>query len=302
MKPMTTLAVLFCLIINSGCQAYIPMVNSTPKPVTFDGAQAFQDVEKQVGFGPRTPDSNAHQQALDWMTKTLQQAGWTTEIEQGTEMGHPYQNLVAKRGSGSPWIILGAHYDSRTVADHDPDPQKRTTPVPGANDGASGVAVLLGLARSLPDPLVAGARAGQVWLVFFDNEDNGDLPGSDWSLGSKAFAAGLQGKPDAVVVLDMIGDRDLQIYRERNSTPTLVDEIWNTAKRRNHEQFFIPQAKYTMIDDHLPFLRAGIAAVDIIDFDYPYWHTTADTADKVSAESLSVVGDTLLAWLTQPGK
>jgi Zn-dependent M28 family amino/carboxypeptidase len=204
------------------------------------------------------------------------------------------RNIVAKRGNGHPWVLLGAHYDSRFVADHDPDPAKQTQPVPGANDGASGVAVLLELARVLPPD-----APGQVWLAFLDAEDNGRIEGWDWILGSRALAQQFHGnvdKPDAVVIVDMIGDADLNIYREQNSAPALTDQLWQQAADLGYTQF-INQPKYRMIDDHVPFIEAGIPSVDIIDFDYPHWHTTADTLDKISATSLDAVGDTVQAWL-----
>ena len=134
--------------------------------------------------------------------------------------------------------------------------------------------------------------------MFFDAEDNGDVPSWDWILGSQAFVEQLEGEPDAVVILDMIGDTDLNIYLEQNSSSTLSAEIWAQAAALGHADHFIPVPKYRILDDHIPFLNAGIRAVDIIDFDYPYWHTTEDTADKVSAESLQVVGETILAWLS----
>jgi glutaminyl-peptide cyclotransferase len=168
----------------------------------------------------------------------------------------------------------------------------RNQPVPGAEDGASGVAVLLELARVLPPDLKS-----QVWLVFFDTEDQGDLPGWDWILGSRLFVDKLTAKPDAVVIIDMIGDTDLNIYQERNSNPALVQSIWAAAATAGFQKQFIPQPKYAMEDDHTPFLQHGIAAVDLIDFDYPYWHTTQDTPDKVSAESLKAVGETLVQWI-----
>ena len=236
----------------------------------------------------------AHDQEVAWIQSELQKAGWTAEVQQATKMGHPIQNVIGKRGQGKPWIILGAHYDSRLLADQDPDFAKRTQPVPGANDGASGVAVLLELARSLPKDLNK-----QVWLVFFDAEDNGNIPGWDWLLGSQAFVDSLQGKPDSVVVIDMIGDANLDIYLEQNSDKTVATSIWAEAARLGFSSTFIPLPKYSMLDDHTPFLNAGIPAVDIIDFDYPYWHTTQDTADKVSAQSMQIVGDTLQAWLTR---
>jgi Zn-dependent M28 family amino/carboxypeptidase len=152
---------------------------------------------------------------------------------------------------------------------------------------------LLELARSLPENSVP------VWLVFFDAEDNGRIEGWDWILGSREFVRNNPARPRAAIIVDMIGDADLNIYKERNSNSALTDEIWEVAKGLGYESKFIPEYKHTMIDDHTPFLEAGIPAVDIIDFDYPYWHTVQDTADKVSAESLQAVGETLRVWITQ---
>jgi Zn-dependent M28 family amino/carboxypeptidase len=178
-------------------------------------------------------------------------------------------------------------------ADRDADVANQTMPVPAANDGASGVAVLLELARSLPKNTVP------VWLVFFDAEDNGDIQGWDWILGSREFVRNNPVTPRAVVVVDMIGDADLNIQRERNSNSGIMNEIWDVAKELGYDDRFLPGYKWSMIDDHTPFLEAGIPAVDIIDFDYPYWHTMQDTPDKVSAESLKAVGETLRTWVMQ---
>ncbi len=260
------------------------------EPQAFDGERAYQDVLYQTSLGARTPGSQAHAETRAWILQTLKRAGWQAESQSVQMMGHDLYNLVGKRGSGRPWVIFGAHYDSRLVADQTPGGSDQ--PVPGANDGASGVAVLLELARTLPEDL-----PGEVWLVFFDGEDNGDLPGWDWILGSRAFAQSLSAQPDAVVVVDMIGDADLNVYLEENSERKLRTQIWETAAKLGYDQYIIPQHKYTMLDDHLPFRQRGIPAVDLIDFDYPYWHTTADTADKVSAHSLQVIGDTLTHWL-----
>jgi Zn-dependent M28 family amino/carboxypeptidase len=227
------------------------------------------------------------------MREELESAGWQVEIQTSEALGHPIENLVARRSAESPRIILGAHYDTRMFADNDPDPEQQTNFVPGANDGASGVAVLLELARSLPQDTVP------VWLVFFDAEDNGRIEGWDWILGSREFVKNNPVQPRAAVIVDMIGDADLNIYKERNSNPDLTEEIWGVAKALGYESQFIPEYKHSMLDDHTPFLEAGIPAVDIIDFDYPYWHTVQDTTDKVSSESLQAVGDTLHVWITQ---
>jgi Zn-dependent M28 family amino/carboxypeptidase len=261
----------------------------------FNGQRALEDVQYQVALGDRIPGNPGHARVVDWIQNELEKAGWSAEIQSSTLMDHPILNIVGKqKGSQAtdrPWVILGAHYDTRMYADQDPDPQRSKQYVPGADDGASGVAVLLGLARSLPRHLPV-----QVWLVFFDAEDNGGIPGWDWLLGSKAFVASLTGKPDAAVVVDMVGDKDLNIYLEKNSNQAIARSIWAEAAKAGYKQF-IPVPNHSMIDDHTPFLQAGIPAVDIIDFDYPYWHTTADTPDKVSGESLKAVGDTLIKWL-----
>jgi glutaminyl-peptide cyclotransferase len=264
---------------------------AAPQTAGFDGKRAWEDVKHQVDLGPRTMGSEAHAKVVAWIQASLEKAGWTATVKESSHGKETIRNIVGRRGQGNPWIILGAHYDSRFIADHDPDPAKRTQPVPGANDGASGVAVLLELARVLPKDLQK-----QVWLLFIDAEDNGEVPGWDWILGSRAFAAQLEDKPDAVVIVDMIGDADLNISREGYSDKGLTDEIWKTAARLGFSQF-IDRRGYEMLDDHIPFLEKGIRAVDIIDFDYAYWHTTADTSDKVSAESLRAVGETLRVWL-----
>ena len=283
------------LLLVSAVGWYMYALLSQPEPasVSFDGQRAYADVQTQVAFGPRSPGTDGHAQIVAWMRAELESVGWQVEVQESEALGHPVQNIVAKRGDASPQIILGAHYDSRMYADNDPDPVNHTQPVPAANDGASGVAVLLELARTLPKDSVP------TWLVFFDAEDNGRIEGWDWILGSREFVKNNVLQPRAVVVIDMIGDADLNIYKERNSNTGLTDEIWGVANSLGYEKQFIAEYKYSMEDDHTPFLEAGIPAVDIIDFDYPYWHTVGDTTDKVSAESLEVVGKTLWTWITQ---
>ncbi len=264
-----------------------------PTPLSFDSSRAYADVQTQVDFGPRTPESEGHAQIRKWMRTELESAGWLVEVHESERMGHPIYNIIAKRNDGEPQIILGAHYDTRFFADNDPDPANHTQPVPGANDGASGVALLLELARSLPKDTVP------VWLVFFDTEDNGRIEGWDWILGSRAFAEEIPVRPEAVIIVDMIGDADLNIFLEKNSNNVIRAEIWSMAERLGYSEQFINIEKYSMLDDHTPFLEAGLPAVDIIDFDYPYWHTVQDTSDKVSAESLQAVGETLWHWIVE---
>ncbi len=287
---LTFIGILLTLVIGLYIASFLTV---EPASASFSGARAYEDVKTQVEFGPRTPQSRGHEKGEAWIRIQLEAAGWIVEVQETERMGHQIHNIIAKRGSDSPQIILGAHYDSRMIADNDPDLTKRIDPVPGANDGASGVAVLTELARSLPKDTVP------VWLVFFDAEDNGRIDGWDWILGSRAFAEALTVRPEAVVVVDMIGDADLNIYLEKNSDSVIRTEIWSTAKKLGYDKQFIYQEKYSMEDDHTPFLEAGIPAVDLIDFDYPYWHTTQDTSDKVSAGSLQAVGDTLWNWIVE---
>ena len=266
-----------------------------PAPVNFSGERAYEHILHQTALGPRVPNSEAHTQTRSWIRATLEESGWHVEEQVFEYNGHRGYNIIAKRSVESTGrILLGAHYDSRILADHDPDVDKRNQAVSGANDAASGVAVLLELGYVLP------AEIDDVWLVFFDLEDNGRIPTWDWILGSRAFVDGYAlNKEDveAAVILDMIGDADLNIYLEKNSNLEIRTEIWATAKALGYEKYFIDEEKFSMLDDHTPFLEAGIPAVDIIDFDYPYWHTTEDTADKVSPQSLQIVGKTVLTWL-----
>jgi Zn-dependent M28 family amino/carboxypeptidase len=265
----------------------------TPESVSFEGQRAYTDVQIQVALGSRAPGSEGHAKIQEWIRAELEAAGWQVEIQESEALGHPIQNVIAQRSNESPQLIFGAHYDTRLHADNDSDPSKRGDYVPGANDGASGVAVLLELARSLPNDIPP------IWLVFFDAEDNGNIEGWDWILGSREFVENNPIQPRAVVIVDMIGDAELNIYKEHNSNPELTDEIWNTAKSLGVQDKFIPEYKHSMTDDHTPFLQAGMPAIDIIDFDYPYWHTTQDTPDKVSPQSLEIVGKTLWTWVTQ---
>jgi Zn-dependent M28 family amino/carboxypeptidase len=268
-----------------------------PSRVEFSGERAYHHIVDQVAFGPRIPGSPGHSAFIEWLTQALNDNGWKTKVEEASIAGQIAKNITAKRGRGDMWVILGAHYDTRIFADEDPDPNLRTQPAPGANDGASGVAVLLELSRALPKDLPV-----ELWLAFFDAEDNGRIAGWDWILGSQAYAETLRGIPDAVVIVDMVGDADLNIYKEKNSDPDITNAIWAQADALGYKQHFIPTEKYSILDDHTPFLQRGIPAIDIIDFDYPYRHTTQDTVDKVSGESLMVVGKTLQYWLMNLSK
>lgn len=265
--------------------------STTPLPEHFSGALAFEHAAAQMQWVPRDTGSPGWQQCGDYVVAQLKAQGWTAEEQFFDYQGTRCRNIIGKRGSG-PYVIIGAHYDSRRQADNDPDPNKRTQPVPAANDGASGVAVLLELARVLKPE----ALGRTVWLAAFDAEDDGGLGGWDWIAGSRYMAAHLSSPPQATIVLDMIGDANQQIYYERNSDPSIRQAIWSVAADLGYTSF-VTQERFTMEDDHTSFLQRGYRAVDIIDFDYPSWHTTADTLDKISAASLEAVGRTIETWL-----
>jgi Zn-dependent M28 family amino/carboxypeptidase len=184
-------------------------------------------------------------------------------------------------------ILIGGHYDTKLFAD------RRFV---GANDGGSSAGLLLELARQL----VRHPRDFTYWIAFFDGEEARESwTATDSLYGSRRLAADLAraGKlPRAVIVADMIGDRDLAIRREASSTQALADLIWAAAARLGHQRHFLATAM-PVEDDHAPFLRAGVPAALLIDFDFPPWHTADDTLDKVSPQSLQIVGDVLLEAL-----
>jgi glutaminyl-peptide cyclotransferase len=276
---------------------FLVFFNMQPQD-SFKGEKAYEFALYQVSLGPRIPGSQAHFETRAWITRQLESYDWDVEQQSCVDCASlPIHNIIAKRGHSNTWILIGAHYDSRIYADRDPNLINQTEPVPGANDGASGVGVLIELARVIPIDLDT-----QVWLVFFDAEDNGRIGTYDWILGSRYFVDRITDSatqlPDKVVVIDMIGDKDLNIFYERNSNQAISSEIWTVANNLGFDQF-IPAPKYSIIDDHTPFLEAGIPAIDIIDFDYPYYHTLGDTPDKISPESLQVIGSTLYAWLAK---
>jgi len=289
-KKTVNIAVLLCVCVflSYGCS-----FTGNTGGLSFSGERALEHVEKQVGFGPRMPGSDAHTATADYIRETLEGNGWTVDVQEFTFNGIEARNIIGRAGPemGS-WIILGTHYDTRPLADR--DPQSPDQPVMGANDGASGVAVLLELARVIDKKSLDEL----IWIVFFDVEDSGGIDENPWAYGSQYFANSLDRYPEAVVVVDMVGDVELNIPFERNSDIDLSAKIWAIAKDNGYSAF-IPEPGRSILDDHTAFLRLGIRAIDIIDIDYPYWHTTQDTLDKVSAESLEQVGSTLQLWLDE---
>lgn len=270
-----------------------PTLSATDEPAHFSGTLALAHAAAQMQWVPRDPGSEGWKQCGDYIATQLQGQGWAVENQFFDYRGVRCRNIIGKRGSG-PLLILGAHYDTRRRADRDPDPAKRDQPVPGGNDAASGIAVLLELARVLrPEQL-----AHEIWLTAFDAEDNGELDGWEWIVGSTHLASSLQQPPKVVVVVDMIGDADQQLYYEHNSDRLYKQSIWSIASALGYKSF-VAENRHSIIDDHTPFLQRGFRAIDMIDFDYPFWHTTADTLDKISAQSLEAVGRTLEEWIAR---
>jgi glutaminyl-peptide cyclotransferase len=261
-------------------------------PTQFDGSLAYTQVVRQMDFGPRITGTEGNYAAGNYIVQQLRQLSWQADFQPFDYKGVHARNIIARANVGKgPVIILGAHYDTRRRADRDPEHPDQ--PVPGADDGASGVAVLLELARSLDLTHVHN----EVWLAFFDAEDDGELDGWDWIVGSTYMAQHLAVKPQSMILVDMVGDADQNIYMDSNSDPQLSAQIWSVAAQLGYVNNFIPVPRYAMLDDHTPFAQQGIPAVDIIDFDYRYWHTVADTADKLSPASLEHVGRTVETYL-----
>lgn len=263
----------------------------------FDGDRAYQYLIEQCDFGTRNPNSKGHRECLQYLYGKLaettdicrkQSFTYYDSIRQDTLR---LTNLIASFNPKSQRrVMLCAHWDTRPWADHDPDTSNHDKPILGANDGASGVAVLLELASIFKKELPPFG----VDIALFDGEDYGsDGQTEGWLIGSKFFVQNIGGyRPVLVVLVDLIGDSSLQIYKEQYSSTyagRYVDLIWDIAKLENATHF-MPEIKHTVYDDHIPFLQAGIPAVDIIDIEYEYWHTLADTPDKCSAASLSEVG------------
>ncbi len=289
----------------SGGETLPPKPDSSYAVPEFSGARAFSHLLKQTSFGPRNPNSEGHRLCLAYLFEELRKTGAVVQSQEFTHPGYDgvelsLTNVIASfQPQLRERVLLCAHWDTRPRADQDEHPDQRNKPIIGANDGASGVAVLLEVAHLLSD---ARAPVG-VDIVLFDGEDygrEGDL--ENYLLGSKHFALNIS--PDSLpkfgILLDMVGDEFLELPREANSVkyaPDIVDRVWNTAKQLGYPEF-LDQPGTAVFDDHLPLNEIGIKTIDIIDFNYPdrtnrYWHTLEDTPAHCSAQSLQAVGTVL---------
>jgi glutaminyl-peptide cyclotransferase len=265
-------------------------------------ARAMEYLEKQVEFGPRVPGSEGHKETLTWLTRTLEMLTDSVELMHFQTLDSygnllpPMTNIIARINVDEPVrYLFCAHWDTRPRADYAADTDRRAEPILGANDGASGVAVLLELANVLQQyPPDVG-----VDIVLFDGEDWGEEGRlQDYFLGAREYAQQRWERPPALgVLVDMVGDADLELPIERISwqnTPWLVNRVWEAAKTVG-ARAFVRRVGRSVLDDHVPLIEAGFPVVNIIDFEYTYWHTHRDTPDKCSAESLVEVTRVLVA-------
>ena len=266
-------------------------------PNAFDSSKAWEHLRQQVAIGPRPSGSPGNLKNRDYIKATLAGFGIKT-VEQPFEGATPLGpikmvNLIATiPGQRPDRIVLASHFDTKIFRDFR---------FVGASDGASSTAALLELGRVLK---ARPQLPFTIELLFLDGEEaTGEWQGTDHTYGSRHYvaAAGKAGTLKslrALILLDMIGDRQLNLRREQNSTPWLTTIIWNTAKRLGHGAQFLDEVT-PIEDDHIPFLKAGVQAVDLIDLDYPAWHTAQDTIENVAARSLQIVGDVVVAALPE---
>jgi len=292
----TTLLVLLILysIIS------IPNISLQASELEFDGDSAFSYLEAQCDFGTRPPGSENLTQCRGYIVDILRSFGWDVILQNFTYRDVDCANIVAHDSvSQNVSIILGAHYDTRPLADHDPNPENRDESVMGANDGASGTAVLMELARILPTQI-----RNKIELVFFDAEDSGSINGWQWIVGSNYYVD--QMSPEIIanitmmILVDMVGDTNLRLQRELYSTRDLQNEVWSIAAHLGYDAIFQDSNGGYIIDDHHPFLNVGIPSLDIIHHDpFPAtWHTIHDIPDRCNPDSLESVGRVLEYFIT----
>ncbi|MFW6078388.1 MAG: M28 family peptidase [Gemmatimonadota bacterium] len=283
----------------------------------FDGAAAYSLLERQVAFGPRAPGTPGHRRQLDWMVDFLRERADTVVIQRFTHIDDDddgegdggrdtlrMANVFARFLPGrTERVLLLAHWDTRPVAERDPEPDRREQPIPGANDGASGTAVLLHMA----DVLSSHSPPIGVDLLLVDGEDQ---PPGARLLGSTHFAANPPPgyRPLYGVLVDMVADRDPVFPVEGYSqdyAPSVVRRVWRTAEELGYGSLFPDRVVGPIRDDHVPLNRAGIPTIDIIDFEYGpgnrYWHTHRDELAQTAPVGLEAVGTVLTTLIFRGG-
>lgn len=285
--------------------------------VAFDADSAYHFAAEQVSFGPRVPGSTSHRLCAEYLEHTLQRFADTVIVQHGSMPSYngtpmPVRNIIAAfNPNATPRIMLSAHYDTRPWADQEQEQEKWHTPIDGANDGASGVAVLLEIARQLRE---MNTTKG-IDIMLWDAEDSGtpqfeySANHDSWCLGSQYWAlhkhkAGYEAQ--CGILLDMVGAPDAQFQLEQHSQQYanhILKEVWKTARRLGYGDIFTDKHAYPITDDHYYLNQAGIPTIDIIHYDDirgfgSYWHTTSDNMDHISRHTLGAVGTTVLDFIT----
>lgn len=303
-------------VLVSGVAAFLSVILSghivnADEKATFDGDRAFENLVKICRIGSRmsgSPGMEEQQQLIaDHFTKLKAQVKFQTFDARHPRTGRPVRmtNIIVNwHPEAKERVLVCCHYDTRPLPDQDPNPRARSEGTfIGANDGASGVALLMELGQHISKIKPTYG----VDFVFFDGEELVFNPIDPFFLGSEHFAKEYRDNPPkhkyvCGVLVDMIGDKNLAIYQESNSlqyAPEVTASVWRTAKRLTVREF-IAKEKHDVRDDHLPLNQiAKIPTCDLIDFDYPHWHTTKDVPSNCSGTSLAKVGKVLLAWLEE---
>lgn len=298
----TSVTILLCLLLlpaAGSAQGNREIASNSDKAVETDSARAYEHLKKLVEMGPHPSGSEAIKKAQSYLENELKSYGLT--VSEDTFNGEtprgpiPMKNIIAElRGQKPDLVLITGHYDT-----------KLQPGFVGANDGCSSAAAVLETARVLSK----SKPEYTIWFVLFDGEeavvDWSAMDGRDNTYGSRHLASKLKSdstlnRVKALVLYDMIGDKNLDIKREGESTPWLVDAIWNAARALNYQKVFL-DSEQDISDDHLPFRDAGIPVADLIDFNYgpghSYWHTKLDTLDHVSGESVKIVCDVVVKAL-----
>lgn len=317
---------IFCfLLLLAACKSD-PPAQASEKPMAqlkvpmFDSALAYSKVEKQLSFGTRVPGSSTHTQCKNWMVETMKSYGWSVEEENfkatvytGEEL--PGTNVISKYNpDATTRILLAAHYDTRHIAEKDDNESLQDEPIMGADDGATGIAVLMALAKIIGESDLAIG----VDMVFFDLEDYGD-PGPNgnpesWAIGSRHWAKNVDRayKPKHAILLDMVGAKDATFPKEtysRRMNPQLVDKVWKLAQDMGYGNYFVDEDRGGVMDDHISVANhAGIPMIDIIHKTHDgfghYHHTHKDDIGIVDRRTMKAVGQVMLSVIfnTQNGK
>jgi hypothetical protein len=299
MRPLAAVLAVAALALSSCAKA--------PEASAFDGKRAYEWVRRQVAFGPRAPGTAAHDSCFADLVAALRRNAEVVEADTfryaSPDLGKEVRlmNVLARFRAKDPRrILLAAHWDTRPWADKDPDSTRRSQPILGANDGGSGVAVLLALAERLK----RRAPAIGVDIALFDGEDLGtDANPNGYFRGSKRYLEWRASEPPPlfVIVLDMVGRKDAAFYWEGNSyeqASNIVLLVWNRAKDLGLRQFR-SGVKFSIADDHIPFLQSQIPAIDVIDFDFPEWHTHRDDLSVIDPGTLEAVGRVVLNLVSE---